>query len=152
MHPHKYFHHFAAAVVKRSGISRPTVEAVLPAVFDEIRYQLTEGCLCVPIESFGTFAVVEIPERQRRYTYGGRDEIRTLPAKLQLKFAPTANLRREVKAQRFDPSRHSFSRHLDDPPIRKRKRMGYNDRHEIYLQPVPPKPSKDKNTDSPSSE
>lgn len=152
MHPKKYFQHFAMNVVKRSGISRPTVEAVLPAVFDEIRHQLTEGCLCVPIESFGTFAVVEIPERQRRYTYGGRDEIRTLPAKLQLKFAPTANLRREVTAQRFDPTRQSFVRHLDDPPIRKRKRMGYNDRHEIYLQPVPPKKPKDQNTDSPSSE
>lgn len=134
--PKEYLQRFAAAVVKRSGIARPTVEAVLPHIFDEIRYQLTEGCLCVPIESFGTFAVVDIPERQRHYTYKGADEIRTLPPKKRLKFAATRNLQREINNQAFDPSRSSFRRHPDDPPIRKRKSMQYNKRSEVYLKPI----------------
>ena len=136
MPPKEYLQRMAAAIVKRSGIARPTVEAVLPHVFDEIRYQLTEGKLCVPIESFGTFAVVNIPERQRHYTYKGADEIRTLPPTLRLKFAPTKNLLREVMQKQYDPSRRSFSRHPDDPPIRKRKNMVYNKRKEVYLLPV----------------
>lgn len=136
MIPKAYLRHFAAAVVKRSGIARPTVEAVLPAVFDEIRYQLTEGKLCVPIEGFGTFAVVDIPERQRHYTYKGADEIRTLPPKKKLKFAPTRNLRREIDAGQFDPSRKSFSRHPNDPPVRARSNMAYNPRKMVYLEPV----------------
>ena len=136
MPPKEYLQRMAAAIVKRSGIARPTVEAVLPHVFDEIRYQLTEGKLCVPIESFGTFAVVNIPERQRHYTYKGADEIRTLAPTLRLKFAPTKNLLREVMQKQYDPSRRSFSRHPDDPPIRKRKNMVYNKRKEVYLLPV----------------
>lgn len=136
MIPKEYLQRFAAAVVKRSGIARPTVEAVLPHIFDEIRYQLTEGGLCVPIESFGTFAVVDIPERQRHYTYKGADEIRTLPPKKKLKFAPTRNLQREINNQQFDPSRSSFKRHPDDPPIRKRKHMEYNKRNKVFLVPI----------------
>lgn len=133
MRPHEYKKHFIAAVVKRSGICRATVEQVLPAVFDEIRHQLSEGALCVPIESFGTFAVVDIPERTRHYTYKGADELRTLPPTQRLKFAPTKNMRREIQEHRFDPSRQSFSRHPDDPPIRKRKDLRYNTRKELYV-------------------
>lgn len=136
MLPKSYLQSFAANVSKRSGISRATVEVVLPHVFDEIRHQLTEGTLCVPIESFGTFAVVEYPERKRRYTYKGVDEIRTLPAQLKLKFAPTRNMRREIDAQHFDPERRSFQRHPDDPAIRKRRNMKYNKRSEVYFQAV----------------
>ena len=33
----------------------------------------------------------------------------------------------------YDVTRHSFSRHRDDPPIRKRKNMGYNKRNMVYL-------------------
>lgn len=136
MLPKTYLQKFAAAVVKRSGIARPTVEALLPHVFDEIRYILTEGNQCVPIEGFGTFAVVNIPERQRRYTYKGKNEIRTLAPKKKLKFAPTKNMKREVDAGRFDPTRRSFSRHPDDPKIRKRANMRYNKRSEVYLEHV----------------
>lgn len=136
MTPKKYFQKFVAAVVERSGICRPTVEAVLPAVFDQIRYELSEGTLCVPIEGFGTFAVIDIPERQRRYTYNGADEIRTLPPKKQLKFAPTRNLRRDVENGRFDPTRKSFSRHPKDPPARGRSHLKYNPRKKIYVAQV----------------
>lgn len=134
MSPREYIDRIAAAVTKRSGINKATVKAVLPHVFDEIRYQLTEGSLCVPIESFGTFAVVKIPERTRTYTYK-RDEpeVRTLPPKLKLKFAPTRNLRREVEARLFDPSRKSFTRHPKDPAIRKRSKMRYNPNKKVYL-------------------
>lgn len=141
MRPHEYKSHFISAVVKRSGICRATVEQVLPAVFDEIRHQLTEGCLCVPIESFGTFAVVDIPERQYHYTYGGRDELRTVPPCKRLKFAPTRNLRREVDAGTFDPSRRSFVRHPDDPIIRKRKELKYQKNQKGFWREAPPKPS-----------
>lgn len=138
MLPKEYITKFAAAVVKRSGIARPTVEAVLPHIFDEIRYQLTEGKYpCVPIEGFGTFAVIDIPERTRRYTYKGANELRTLPAKKKLKFAPTRNMKREIAAGRFDPTRKSFSRHPDDPKIRKRADMRYNKRSDVYLEHVP---------------
>lgn len=140
MTPKKYFQKFVAAVVERSGICRPTVEAVLPAVFDQIRYELSEGTLCVPIEGFGTFAVIDIPERQRRYTYNGADEIRTLPPKKQLKFAPTRNLRRDVENGRFDPTRKSFSRHPKDPPARGRSHLKYNPRKKIYVAQVDKKP------------
>jgi len=126
MQPREYLQKFAAAVVKRSGICLATVEQVLPAVFDEIRYQLCEGNYkCVPIDSFGTFGVVEIPERQYHYTYKGADEMRTLPLQKRLKFYPTRNLRQEMEAGQFDPSRRSFKRHPDDPIIRKRKNMKY---------------------------
>jgi nucleoid DNA-binding protein len=138
MLPKKYLQKMAANIVKRSGIARPTVEALLPHVFDEIRYQLTEGQYpCVPIESFGTFAIIDMPERRRRYTYKGKNEIHTLPAKKKLKFAPTRNLKREIEAGRFDPTRKSFSRHPDDPKIRKRANMKYNKRSEVYLEHLP---------------
>ena len=133
MRPHEYKTHFIAAVVKRSGICRATVEQVLPAVFDEIRHQLSEGAMCVPIESFGTFAVVDIPERRRRYTYKGADEMRTLPPTQRLKFAPTRNMRREIQEHRFDSTRQSFTRHPSDPPIRTRKALRYNKRSDVYI-------------------
>lgn len=114
------------AVTKRSGICQATVEVVLPALFDEIRYQLVEGkSPCVPIESFGTFGVVEIPERQHLYTYKGANELRTLAPTKRLKFYPTRSFRREIDSGQFDPTRKSFSRHPQDPPIRKRKNMQY---------------------------
>lgn len=97
MRPGNYKEHFIAAVVRRSGICRATVEQVLPAVMDEVRFQLTEGFRFVPIESFGTFAVVDIPERQYHYTYKG-DRIVTVPPKKRLKFLPTRNLRNEIDA------------------------------------------------------
>lgn len=126
MRPHNYKEHFIAAVVKRCGICRQTVEQVLPAVFDEIRYQLAEGSQCVPIESFGTFALIDIPERQYPYTYKGKNELRTLPPTQRLKFAPTRNMRREViKEHRFDSTRKSFVHDPHDPPLRRRKELGY---------------------------
>ena len=138
MLPKEYLTKFAAAVVKRSGIARPTVEAVLPHVFDEIRYQLCEGQYpCVPIEGFGTFAVIDMPERKRRYTYKGKNEIHVLPAKKKLKFTPTCNMKREIDAQRFDPTRRSFWHHPQDPKIRKRADMKYNKRREVFLEHMP---------------
>ena len=137
MLPKTYLQKFAAAIVKRSGIARPTVEAVLPHVFDEIRYQLCEGQNpCVPIESFGTFAIVDIPARERKYTYKGKNEIHRLPATKRLKFKPTSNMKREIDAGKFDPSRKSFSRHPDDPKIRKRAAMKYNPRKDVYIEQV----------------
>lgn len=136
MRPGNYKEHFIAAVVRRSGICRATVEQVLPAVFDEIRYQLTEGCGCVPVESFGTFAVIDIPERQRHYTYKGLDEMRTLPPTQRLKFAPTRNLTREIQAHQFDPTRRSFTHDPHDPPLRKKKELKYNTRREVYILPA----------------
>lgn len=137
MLPKTYLTKLAAAIVKRSGIARPTVEALLPHVFDEIRYQLCEGPYpCVPIEGFGTFAVTDKPERTRRYTYKGKNEIHHLPAKKVLKFAPTSNMKREIDAGKFDPSRRSFSHHPDDPKIRKRANMKYNPRKEVYIEHV----------------
>lgn len=50
MRPGNYKEHFIAAVMRRSGTCRSTVEQVLPAVFDEVRFQLTEGAGLVPIE------------------------------------------------------------------------------------------------------
>ena len=136
MQPKKYLQQFAAAVVKRSGIARPTVEALLPHVFDQIRYEMTEGSLCTPIEGFGTFAVVDIPEREHRYTYKGKNELRTLPATKRLKFTPTKNMKREVDAQKFDPTRRAFSHHPQDPKIRRRCDMQYNKRKDVYKEPV----------------
>lgn len=137
MPPKEYLQKFSANVVKRSGICKATVEAVIPHVFDEIRFQLTEGTLCVPIESFGTFAVIGIPERTRHYTYKGADEMRTYPPVLKIKFRATRNFQREVNAQQFDPTRRSFTRHPDDRPVRKRKDMKYNKRNTIYTQLAP---------------
>ena len=138
MQPKQYLTKFAAAVVKRSGIARPTVEALLPHVFDEIRYQLTEGQYpCIPIEGFGTFAVIDKPERKRKYTYKGKNEIHIIPPKKVLKFTPTCNMKREIDAQRFDPTRRSFWHHPQDPKIRKRADMKYNKRREVFLEHLP---------------
>lgn len=137
MQPKQYLQKFAADIVKRSGIARPTVEALLPHVFDEIRYILTEGNQCVPIEGFGTFAVIDKPERRRRYTYKGKNEVHVLPAKKVLKFAPTKNMKREIDAGKFDPTRKSFWHHPQDPKIRKRADMRYNKRSEVYLEHIP---------------
>ena len=125
MNPKKYLKQFAANVVQRSGIARPTVETVLPHVFDEIRYQLTEGTLCVPIDGFGTFSVIDRPEHEFLYHRGDVKEIKTVVAKKQLKFKPTKNLKREVDAGRYDPTRRAFSRHPDDPVIAVRRDMRY---------------------------
>ena len=142
MLPSLYFKKFVADVVKRSGISRPTVEAVLPAVFDEIRYRLTEGKYpCVPIEGFGTFAVIDKPEHQYLYNYKGANQIKTVPAQKVIKFAPTANLRHEVDAQKFDPERHSFWRHPADKPIRRRQHMQYQGGQPIHSKPIKKKQS-----------
>jgi len=126
MLPQQNLKKFAAAVVKRSGICLATVEQVLPAVFDEIRFQLTEAKRpCVPIDSFGTFAVIDIPERTRRYTYKDKDELRTYPPEKRLKFRPAKNMKRELQQGQFDPTRRSFTRHPADPIIRKRQHMKY---------------------------
>ena len=154
MLPKEYLTRLSAAVVKRSGICQATVEQVLPALFDEIRYQLIEGRYhCVPIESFGTFGIVEIPERQYHYTYCGKDEMRTLPPKRRLKFYPTRNMRREMEQGIFDPSRQSFKRHPDDPPIAKRKAMKYRPlRKEVYKGATKKLKQQDNKNDNPSSE
>ena len=124
MFPKKYLQKIAADVSKRCGICRATVEVVLPAFLDEVRYQLTEGQWpCVPIESFGTFATIEKPERE--YKKRGVDEWKTLPPKKQIKFSPTRNMRREIESGHYDDTRHAFSRHPDDPPIKKRFQMRY---------------------------
>ena len=46
-----------------------------------------------------------------------------MPPKLVVKFTPTRNLRNEVQASHFDPTRVSFVVHPDDHPIRTRKRI-----------------------------
>ena len=117
---------FIAAVVRRSGICRATVEQVLPAMIDEIRYQLSEGNLFVGIESFGSFAVKEYPLRQHLYTYKGKTEMRTLQPKRVVKFAPTRNLRQEVERGQFDPERRGFTHDPRDPRIRYRSAMKYH--------------------------
>ena len=133
MRVHEYKSHFISAVVKRSGICKATVEIVAAALFDEIRFQLTEGCGCVPIDSFGTFAVTDVPERQRRYTYGGRDEVRTYAPTQRLKFAPAKNMRRELEGKKFDPTRRAFSHNPADPKIRTKKSLGYNKRKQVFI-------------------
>ena len=126
MSPGKYKGILIAAVVKRSGICRATVEQVLMATFDEIRYQMAEGAGCVPIESFGTFYTQDLPEREHWYTYKDKHELRHLPPTKRLKFCPTKSFKREVlEEHRFDPTRQSFDRHPDDPPVKARKAMKY---------------------------
>lgn len=138
MRPRDYEKHFVSSIVKSSGICRATVEHLLPFVFDEIRRQLAEGGGCVPIQSFGTFAVKELPERQRRYTYKGADEIRTLPPARRLKFLPTRNVRREIEEGRFDPTRKSFTKHPEDPSIRTRRAVKYHPNETgVNLKPIP---------------
>jgi nucleoid DNA-binding protein len=125
MQPHKYFQKFAAAIVQRSGIARPTVEAVLPHVFDEIRYQLTEGSLCVPIEGFGTLYVKDVPEHEYLYNRNNANRICTVPEKKQIKFAPARNLTDEMNAGKFDAMRRSFVHMPGDPLLRKRNDLRY---------------------------
>ena len=126
MSPGKYKSILIAAVVKRSGICRATVEQVLAATFDEIRFQMAEGAGCVPIESFGTFYTVDIPEREHWYSYKDKHELRHLPPTKRLKFKPTKSFKREViDDQRFDPTRRSFERHPEDPPIKARMALKY---------------------------
>ena len=126
MSPGKYKGILIAAVVKRSGICRATVEQVLMATFDEIRFQMAEGAGCVPIESFGTFYTQDLPEREHWYSYKGKSELRHLPPTKRLKFCPTKSFKREViDDQRFDPTRRSFERHPDDPPIKARMALKY---------------------------
>lgn len=125
MFPHKYFQRFAAAIVKRSGLSRPTVEALLPAVFDEIRYILTEGDGCVPIEGFGTLYVKDVPEHEYLYNRNNANRICTVPAKKQIKFAPARNLTDEMNAGKFDAMRRSFVHMPGDPLLRKRNDLRY---------------------------
>ena len=121
-----YLKRLVAAVVQESGICTPTVEVVLPAVFDVIRRELAEGPHhCVMIESFGTFAMIDVPEREHQYTYKGQTTMKHLPATKRLKFSPTKNLRREVDAGRFDPTRRSFKHHPGDPVLRNRAQMAY---------------------------
>ena len=79
----------------------------------------------VAIESFGTFAIKEVPEREHLYTYKGKSEMRHLPAKRVLKFSPTKNFKNEVELRQYDPIRKSFTRHPDDPPIRIRIRAKF---------------------------
>ena len=149
MLPNVYFKRLVAAVVKESGICKATVEQVVPAVFDVIRRELVEGQhRCVPIESFGTFALVDVPERQHLYTYKGANELRTLPPTKRLKFAPTRNLRREAEQGRFDPTRRSFFRHPDDPGIRKRKDLAYRPNKDGVFKGV----TKYKKSDPPAGE
>lgn len=146
MLPKQFLQKFAADVSRRSGICLATVEQVLPAVFDEIRYQLCEAKRpCVPIDSFGTFAVVDIPERTRHYSYKDTDELRHYPPEKRLKFRPAYNMKREIKEGRFDPTRRSFSRHPQDPIIRKRSQMHYQgDRQPLHIG-KPERTSTDKN-------
>ena len=121
----KYAKSLVSNIVKRSGICTATVERVLPAVFDEIRHQLVEGPGVVCIESFGTLAVIDIPERQYHYTYKGRDELKTVAPTKRIKFAPARSFRREVDAGQFDTRRESFKHFPSDPPLRGKSRLKY---------------------------
>ena len=124
MLPKEFLQRFAADVTKRCGICQATVEQVLPAVFDEIRYRLVDGRYpCIPIESFGTFGVIEKPERQ--YKVRGREEWKTLPPKKSLKFYMARSFRNELEGGEYNPSRKSFTRHPQDRPITRRKNMMY---------------------------
>lgn len=122
----KYFQKFVAAIVKRSGIARPTVEALLPHVFDEMRQRLAESDdPCVPIESFGIFAAIERPEHEYLHNRDGRHEVKTVPARRQLKFRPAKNLRCEVEQRQYDPTRRSFTHHPGDPTLATRHDLRY---------------------------
>ena len=133
MLPKEFLQRIAADVSKRCGICQATVEVVLPAFIDEIRYILAESKYpCIPIESFGTFAMIDVPERDRLYTYKGKSEVRHLPAKRKLKFSPTHSFRQELEQGQFDPSRKSFSRHPKDRRIRKRGDMQPRKKHPAF--------------------
>ena len=121
-----HFRRMVMAIVRESGICRQTGEQVLPVAFDVIRRELVEGeKQWVAIESFGTFAIKEVPEREHLYTYKGKSEMRHLPAKRVLKFSPTKNFNNEVNYRKFDSTRKSFTHHPDDPPIRVRSSIKY---------------------------
>lgn len=126
MQPKKYLYKLALAVSKRSGISINTCQVVLPALFDEIRYRLAEGDFrCITVESFGTLTVKELPKRHynRRFSDGHVERV-DLPNKYVVKFLPSHNMRMEVEASKFDPTRHSFVLHPDDHPLRTRRILG----------------------------
>lgn len=121
-----HFRRLVAAVVRESGVCRPTVEQVLPALFDVIRRELTEGeKQCVQIESFGTLVVKELRARSYHYRRPEKDIDHWVekPARRILKFMPTRNMRREVEQGRFDPTRRSFFHHHDDPHMRGRSQF-----------------------------
>lgn len=123
MEPKRYLHALAQAVSKRSGIAIATLEVAIPALFDEIRQTLAEGRYrCVSVESFGTFTVKMVPSRHytRRFP-DGHTEVIELPEKLRVQFLPSRNLRNEVEASHFDPTRESFVCHPDDRPLKFRK-------------------------------
>lgn len=125
-----HFRRMVMSIVRESGICRQTVEHVLPFVFDVIRREIVEGeRKWVAIESFGTFAIKDVPEREHLYTYKGKSEMRHLPAKRVLRFSPTRNFKNEVDQCQFDPTRRSFTRHPDDPPIRVRAKFRYQKRN-----------------------
>lgn len=126
MQPKKYLYKLALAVSKRSGISVATCQVVIPALFDEMRYMLCEGQYrCVTVESFGTLTVKELPKRHynRRFTDGHVETVE-LPSKLTLKFLPSSHMRQEVERSKYDPSRHAFTLHPDDHPLRTRRAVG----------------------------
>lgn len=127
MIPKSYLTKLASAVSKRSGICQATVEQVLPALFDEIRCRMTDDEFpCVAIESFGTFGVITKPEREYDNTYRGVRKHVHLEERRVMKFYPTRNLRQEIEARSFDPSRRSFEHHPDDPALRRRNKMVYH--------------------------
>ena len=137
MSPNDFLTRMAADVSKRCGICQATVKQVLPAVFDEIRYRLIEGTYpCVPIDSFGTFGVVNIPERRYHYNYKGADRWITKEPTKRLKFYAAYNLRKELERGEFDSTRRGFTRHPEDPIIRRRKEMKYQKRKNIYKGPT----------------
>lgn len=121
----RYVKRLVSNIVKRSGICTATVERVLPAVFDEIRHQLVEGPGVVAIESFGTIAVIDYPEREYHYSYKGADEIKKVPPRKRIKFAPAKSFRAEVDAGQFDQKRQSFRHYPGDPTLRTKSRLQY---------------------------
>ena len=120
-----YYKRFASAVSKRCGISAAAIEVALPAIFDEIRYRLTEGPLSFEIESFGTFCAKDVPEHEFLYHRGDVQEVRIVPAKRVLKFRPTKSMKNEVETGHFNADRESFTHHPDDPKISRRNDMRY---------------------------
>ena len=138
MMPKQHLQKFAARVTKRCGICQATVEQVLPAIFDEIRQMMVEEEYpCVPIDSFGTFSVIKKPARRYHYyrPSKGIDRWVDLPPKRHLKFLMAYNMRREFQEGKFDPTRKAFTRHPDDPIIRKRREMRYQKRD--TREPIP---------------
>lgn len=118
-----YLNRMVSAVSKESGVSKNTLEYVLPFIFDYIRREIVEGDNhFVAIDNFGMFALKEISAREYHYyrPSKGIDEWRKLPAKRTMKFVPTRNMRQEVEQGKFNPDRMSFVHHPDEPVIRGR--------------------------------